>query len=96
MEFDLKRLTSQLREAKESRPELTPISEYVRTAILEPMLAGQEVLFAELNFSQFDETDIQTLEDRLSEQKAIKSELASLNGSFCAAQPVCRKHRAFC
>lgn len=96
MEFDLNRLTSLLREAKESKPELTPISDYVRTAILEPMLAGKKVLFAELNFSQFDETDIQALEERLSDQGEIKSRLTSLNGSFCAAQPVCRKHRAFC
>ena len=96
-EINLKLLVSALNEAKEETTfPACNVSEYVMEHIYKPLLRGERVAFSDLDFSAFDDDDLQALEHWLEEQDHRHSRLANLNLVFCEAVPVSAAARAFC
>ena len=94
--IDMKLLFRQLAGMEESCVEFTPVSDYVMEHIFKPLLADQEVSYAELDFTRFSGSDIDDLENMLEERERQKNRLEQLNLVFCAAEPISVKRRAFC
>ena len=94
--IDMKLLLRQLAGTEESCVEFTSVSDYVMEHIFKPLLADQEVCYAELDFTRFSGVDIADLEDLLEEQECQKNRLEQLNRVFCKAEPISVKRRAFC
>ena len=94
--IDMKLLLRQLAGTEESCYEFTPVSDYVMEHILKPLLAGQKVYYAELDFDRFSGSDIDDLENMLEERERQKNRLEKLNLVFCSAEPISVKRRAFC
>lgn len=94
---DFKTLVTKLR-ATEDQPTFTPpsISPYVRQHIYEPLLRGEQVLFAELDFTAFNSYDINELEDYIGSIMENTTHLKNLNKIFCCVGPVSMTQRAFC
>ena len=94
--IDMKLLLRQLAGTEESCYEFTPVSDYVMEHIFKPLLADQEVSYAELDFTRFSGSDIADLENMLEERGRQRNRLEQLNRVFCKAEPISVKRRAFC
>ena len=94
--IDMKLLFRQLAGMEESCVEFTSVSDYVMEHIFKPLLADQEVCYAELDFERFSGSDIADLEDMLEKRERQKNRLERLNRVFCEAEPISVKCRAFC
>lgn len=96
MSIHMGKLLQQLAAADESHFEMPPISDYVRENILEPMRRGDEVLFANLDFTKFCESDVDAIEEWADARIRAKGRLTNINRVFCNADPATVKNRAFC
>lgn len=95
--IDCRRLVEKLRGA-EGEQAFTPpeVSPYVLRHIYEPLLRGEEVLFADLDFTAFDEDDLRGLAGYIDASVRSTSALITLNGVFCRKEPASLTRRAFC
>lgn len=76
------------------KPKNVPL--YVLTHILKPLRAGKSVSFADLNFEAFDEDDLDSLYDMLSELEDRTDRLNRLRSIFYCAKPDAAVQRKFC
>lgn len=79
-----------------SVPEPKNVPPYVLTHILEPLSAGKTVHFADLNFEAFDEDDLNSLCDALSEAEERVNRLKRLWSTFYRSEPKAAVQRKFC
>lgn len=97
MNITIQALINQFREAEESETFIpTPIPEYVKSHIYEPLLRGEKVLFSGLDFSRFDGEDIETLRRSIERKYEMQQSLVGINETFCKAAPTSVTQRAFC
>ena len=97
MKIDLKELARSLAEAEETPTFRFPeVSDYVLKHIYEPLSNEEPVLFAELDFDAFDESDLNALVEWINAQCSTYNRLCNLNGYFSKAVPVSVTARAFC
>lgn len=97
MDIDLAIMVQKLNEAvNESSFVPTVLNEYVLQHIWEPLCQGEEILFAELDFTQFSREDLDDAEDRAYQCTRLNDRIEGLNRHFCLAKPVGVSHRSFC
>lgn len=97
MSIKMQALMDQFREAKESVTFLpTPIPEYVKTHIYEPLLRGEKVLFSELDFTRFSGEDIEILGRGIERKYEMRHALTQINEIFCRAAPASTGKRTYC
>ena len=97
MSIAIQALINQFREAEESETFIpTPIPEYVKSHIYEPLLRGEKVLFSGLDFTKFDGEDIVTLQESIERKYEMRRFLVNINETFCKASPTSVSKRAYC
>ena len=97
MKIDLKELARSLADAEGTPTFRFPeVSDYVLKHIYEPLSREKPVLFVELDFNAFDESDLNALEGWVNAQCNAYDHLCNLNGYFSNAAPVSVTARAFC
>lgn len=97
MNVDLSGLVAELKDAEEAKTFVPPeVSEYVIQRIYGPLLRGEKVRFAELDFTAFSDEDLHDLERRIDASEYEYRCLANLNLVFCEAAPISTAVRAFC
>lgn len=95
--IDLMQMVKKLRTAEEEQTFTPPpISPYVRQHIYEPLLRGEQVLFADLDFTAFTDDNLDELEQHISLLIQNTSRLETLNEVFCRRDPASVARRAFC
>lgn len=97
MGIDIAIMVQKLTEAVDE-PSFVPtaLNEYVLRHIWEPLCQGKEILFSELDFDQFSESDLDDAEERSCQCARMNDRMGALNRHFCMAKPVGIGHRSFC
>ena len=62
----------------------------------EPLRRGETVLFSNLDFSRFEESDLDELNEKLERRLRMTGKLEKLNEVFCKAEAVSVSKRAYC
>ena len=97
MNIDLKKLEGNLWRAT---PEKTvpddKVNPYLLNVLLRRLLAGEDVTYGEINFSQFEADDLRTLDGYCEAKDSMAFRLSQLIKEVDKAEPYFCRARAFC
>ena len=96
MKLDLKKFCLLLSQAKEPPKADEGVNRYLLDHVLTPALNGICVRIGDIDFSQFDEEDIEILAEHYDGLDDAKRDAARLEGQITSIPPIARKVRAFC
>lgn len=96
MKLDLKKFCSLLSQTKEQPRIDENVNRYLLDHVLTPALNGVAVLIGDIDFSQFDEEDIEILAGHYDSLDDAKRDAARLEAQITSIPPIARKVRAFC
>ena len=96
MKLDLKKFGLLLSQAKEPPKADEGVNRYLLDHVLTPALNGLCVRIGDIDFSQFDEEDIEILAGYYDSMDDAKRDAARLESQITGILPIARKIRAFC
>ena len=96
MKLDLKKFCLLLSQAKEPPKADEGVNRYLLDHVLTPALNGICVRIGDIDFSQFDEEDIEILAEHYDGLDDAKRDAARLGAQITGIPPIARKVRAFC
>ena len=79
MTIDIKKLVTAFNEMKQEEPAKTQISEYLKLAVVQPLLHGKKVCISDICLNNFEQQDIEDLKEYLLE----KSSMCDRTERFC-------------
>ena len=96
MKLDLKKFCLLLSQAKEPPKADEGVNRYLLDHVFAPALSGTAVLIGDIDFSQFDEEDIEILAGYYDSMDDAQRDAARLEAQITGIPPIARKVRAFC
>jgi len=72
------------------------VNTYLLNEVLRPVLAGKEICYGDIDYSQFCVDDINDIAEHYEKLYRVANKLKALVGSIADANPAACKHRAFC
>jgi len=97
MQLDLNALRKQLEKApQEETVDSSDVNPYLLNEVLRPMMAGVDLRYGDIDFSQFDGDDLHTLAHYHGEVRQTSGALRSLSEKLSEAEASACKVRAFC
>ena len=97
MQLDLKALRTLLKEApQEETVDSSDVNPYLLQKVLMPLLAGTDLRYGDIDYSQFEADDLRQLSHYCDMRGGTLHRLFGLKKQLTEATPCACKHRAFC
>ena len=97
MQLDLKALRTLLEKApQEETVDSSDVNPYLLQKVLFPLLAGTDLRYGDIDYSQFEADDLRELAHYCDERGSMRHRLADLKCRLVDAAACACKHRAFC
>lgn len=97
MKIDLKELHKLLRrQPPEETVDRSDVNPYLLDEVLQPLLAGKELCYGDIDYSRFEADDLRVLSDYCDRRDGAAYKLEGLIGNLIAVPPATCAGRAFC
>lgn len=97
MKIDLEGLCKLLRQkTTEDTVDRSGINPYLLDEVLQPILAGKELCYGDIDYSRFEADDLRVLSDYCDRRNGVAYKLEGLIGNLMTVPPATCAGRAFC